>query len=132
MNRRLFIACCLAGPFVPAACSKKAGEKSETIILEADLQTELLQIGDFKQNAVIGVWVQRIAQGNSPSAFRCLSIICTHARCNTVYQPAVQEFHCPCHQSTFKNDGSVINGPAADPLASMSFRIQNGRLQVVA
>jgi cytochrome b6-f complex iron-sulfur subunit len=130
MNRRDFL-CALALPIAAASCTQQVVDKPEQMVLEADLQTELLQVGDFKQNAVIGVWVQRIASGNTPGSFRCLSMICTHARCNTVYQTNVQEFHCPCHQSKFNVEGRVLNGPAADPLSSMTFRILNGRLQVM-
>lgn len=128
MNRREFIGC-FAVCFT-AACTYRVEQPPGTVILEVDLQNELLQIGESKQNAVIGVWVQRIATGNLPSSFRCLSMICTHARCNTVYQQQSNEFHCPCHQSKFDGSGTVLNGPANAPLPQVPFRIQNHRLIV--
>jgi Rieske Fe-S protein len=130
MNRRQFVSA-LVLPLV-AGCTYKVDAPPERIVLEADLRTELLQIGDVKQNPVIGIWVQRVAAGNNAASFRCLSMICTHARCNTVYQPGVNEFHCPCHQSKFDGSGAVLNGPASLPLPAFPFQLQNGRLIIVA
>jgi Rieske Fe-S protein len=45
-------------------------------------------------------------------------MICTHEQCDTEITSA-NIFHCPCHDSRFANDGSVINGPAASPLAHL-------------
>lgn len=49
----------------------------------------------------------------------CLSAVCTHLGC-TVQQvragPGL-EFHCPCHGSRYRADGTNYSGPAPKPLA---------------
>lgn len=43
------------------------------------------------------------------------SDVCTHAGCQVA--PSGEDFKCPCHGSVFKGaDGSVVHGPAKDPL----------------
>jgi Rieske Fe-S protein len=44
-----------------------------------------------------------------------LSAICTHQNCSV--QPSNGHFLCPCHQSMFALDGTVVQGPASIPLA---------------
>ncbi|HDQ44357.1 MAG TPA: Rieske (2Fe-2S) protein [bacterium] len=44
-----------------------------------------------------------------------LSVICTHAGCE-IGLPQNHEIACPCHDSRFGLDGSVIRGPATQPL----------------
>ena len=43
------------------------------------------------------------------TSFLGLSMICTHQGCTT--EITRNEFHCPCHNSQFRNDGTVIKGP---------------------
>lgn len=53
-----------------------------------------------------------------------LSAVCTHAGCTVAWEPmAGQELlHCPCHNSNFATDGSVLRGPAKKPL--QRFQVQ--------
>jgi Rieske Fe-S protein len=47
----------------------------------------------------------------------CLSAICTHAACR-VEATSLTNLDCPCHGSQYAFDGSVITGPATQPLKS--------------
>ena len=51
------------------------------------------------------------------ATFVALSAVCTHAGCIVRYTPSGHDVTCPCHGSAFALDGSVIQGPAALPLA---------------
>jgi cytochrome b6-f complex iron-sulfur subunit len=45
-----------------------------------------------------------------------LSAVCTHSGCIVDYNASAIRIDCDCHGSEFAIDGSVIRGPAAQPL----------------
>jgi len=48
--------------------------------------------------------------------FYALSAVCTHLGCLSVWKPEPGVIGCPCHGSAFRRDGSVLAGPAPQPL----------------
>jgi cytochrome b6-f complex iron-sulfur subunit len=56
------------------------------------------------------VFVFRTAEG-----FHAISAVCTHLGCNVNHEEG-RGFVCPCHGSTYDEDGAVKSGPAAWPL----------------
>lgn len=56
--------------------------------------------------------------------FHAFTAVCTHAGC-TVGSVSSGTINCPCHGSRFNiNNGSVVNGPAASPLAPINIKVQ--------
>jgi len=53
---------------------------------------------------------------NTGDEFVALSSVCTHQGCQVGYDPSSGNLPCPCHGSLYSISGSVLNGPAPDPL----------------
>ncbi len=69
-----------------------------------------------------------IADPANPSALIALSAKCTHAGCTVAWQEDL--FACPCHGSKFNPDGSVVNGPADEPLAQYTAKVEGDSILV--
>ena len=50
------------------------------------------------------------------------AINCSHLGCSIALNQAAQTFDCPCHGSRFHLDGTVLHGPAADPLSHLTWQ----------
>ena len=56
--------------------------------------------------------------------FKCFTAVCTHAGC-IVSGVADGHINCICHGSAYSiADGSVVNGPATQPLAEQSISVE--------
>ena len=60
----------------------------------------------------VAVWKE--ADGTA----HAFSAACTHKGCTLTWNNADRTWDCPCHGSIFGADGSVIHGPAVEPLAA--------------
>jgi cytochrome b6-f complex iron-sulfur subunit len=70
---------------------------------------------DFPPGSVTFVSERRLFIFNTPEGFYAVSAVCTHLGCNVNHEEG-KGFVCPCHGSTFDQDGRVKTGPAAWPL----------------
>ena len=50
------------------------------------------------------------------------AINCSHLGCSIALNPEAKTFDCPCHGSRFHLDGTVLHGPAADPLSHLTWK----------
>lgn len=61
--------------------------------------------------------------------FKAFSSICTHARCPVT--EVTDAIECRCHGSKFSlADGSVLNGPATEPLAAKTLTVSGSTVSV--
>ena len=57
-------------------------------------------------------------------SYKAFTAVCTHQGC-IVSTVADGTIDCPCHGSKFSvKDGSVVNGPAPSPLASVAIKVE--------
>lgn len=55
---------------------------------------------------------------------------CTHLGCAYHWASASGDFICPCHNSIFSIDGSVVAGPAQRPLDRYNIKVDGTRLLI--
>ncbi|WP_460905776.1 QcrA and Rieske domain-containing protein [Spirosoma areae] len=87
-----------------------SGKVNVSLNLNEAANAKLKQNGGFIY--LNGLIVARTKDGS----FLAVNKACTHAGTSVEYDLAGNRLHCPDHGSNFKNDGSVINGPAGSPL----------------
>ncbi len=64
---------------------------------------------------------QKIAAFKTESGdLHICSAVCTHMACIVNWNNAEKSWDCPCHGSRFKPDGTVLEGPAFEPLKQLS------------
>jgi cytochrome b6-f complex iron-sulfur subunit len=55
---------------------------------------------------------------------------CTHLGCTFPWNPAAQQFQCPCHGSLYGADGSVVRGPAPLPLKLVQVSVVDNQILI--
>ncbi len=56
------------------------------------------------------------AHRDDDGALHAVSARCTHLGCSVRFNDAERSWDCPCHGSRFALDGTVLQGPAVEPL----------------
>ena len=104
-----------------AACSKPADAPAshptagQTLTAAADVPVGKAAIVD-------GTLITQPSAG----VFKGFVARCTHAGCALSVKNGGIE--CPCHGSKFALDGSVVHGPAIEPLAARPVTVQGGQI----
>jgi Rieske Fe-S protein len=97
--------------------------------------TVTITVAQFPELATVDKLVQidleRAVKRTGANTFLALSTICTHQGCDAAVN-TVNQVECPCHGSRFDSNGSVVNGPAALPLAVLptQYNSQNYQLTI--
>jgi menaquinol-cytochrome c reductase iron-sulfur subunit len=76
-------------------------------------------------NVPVGaVYLQRTPDGR----VRAFNVVCPHAGCFVDYRPTEGRYHCPCHNSSFKLDGEVLDpgSPAPRGLDELAVEVRSG------
>lgn len=103
------LSACGGGSSTPTASS---GADDPVITELAALREQGAVLFDSADGKAIAV-----ATGSGIAAF---SAVCTHDGCTVGWDAEQEQISCPCHGSRFDpSDGSVVNGPARDPLGEV-------------
>jgi Rieske Fe-S protein len=106
----------------PSTPSTQSSQASGTLGPVADIP-----VGGGKVFAGQEVVVTQPTQGH----LKCFSAICTHMAC-TVGDVSNGTINCPCHGSQYRiTDGSVVRGPAPEPLAAKKIAVANNLITLV-
>lgn len=121
-RRAILGAAALAAIAVPtiASCGRKTAgvPSSGTIIAPLDAVPDGETVVVTTAN---GEPVVLSRDGEDVTAF---SGVCTHEGCSV--RKETDYILCPCHNSRFDWDGTVISGPANDPLPTIAVTIRDG------
>ena len=66
------------------------------------------------------------ASRDEDGTVHAVSPVCTHLGCRVAWNVAERSWDCPCHGSRFDRDGTVLQGPAVDPLERVSVATSPG------
>jgi len=56
---------------------------------------------------------------------------CSHMGCQTNWNEDEKTWDCPCHASRFSAEGTVLNGPALDPLSKLDYKSENDEIVLI-
>lgn len=56
---------------------------------------------------------------------KALHTVCPHLGCFIDYRSSKNDFFCPCHNSNFKLDGSIVSGVSPRPMDPLKIEIRN-------
>lgn len=88
------------------------------------VRTSQVPVGGGKILADTQIVVTQPARGK----FKAFSAVCTHLQC-LVTQVEDRRIICPCHGSEFSiEDGSVVRGPATQPLPEVDVDVKRGEV----
>jgi Rieske Fe-S protein len=103
----------------PGSSPTGLGSTSDALTSTADVEVGGGTI--FPDDQVV---VTQPSQGD----FKCFSAVCTHQGC-IVSSVSEGHINCECHGSAFSiEDGSVVNGPATQPLAAEQITVKGGSI----
>ena len=105
----------------PAPAAEEEAQRSSSLATVSDIL-----VGGGKIFPADHVVITQPQEG----VFRVFSSTCTHLGC-TVVDVSGGLIKCPCHGSEFTiADGSVHNGPAAEPLRQFAAKVDGGEISI--
>jgi cytochrome b6-f complex iron-sulfur subunit len=98
-----------------------------TAVLTIDAASPLAPVGGMAlvRSSTGEFLVTRVSQDSCTA----VTAVCTHEAC-TVTGFEGQTFVCPCHGSQYNTNGSVVRGPATQPLRQYPTQFAGGVLMI--
>lgn len=122
----------LSAPVIFNACSSNSVDDDSnnnaggvTIDLTDSAYAALKTVGGFAYKGDI------IIIHSTDTAYVALSKVCTHQGCTVTYNSSNNNLPCPCHGSLYTINGTIINGPAPNPLKTYAVK-QNGNILTIS
>ena len=106
----------------------ESATESASGFVEVGTTSQLAQQGYITSDDALSVPVIVIEDPTNSSALIALASKCTHSGCPVAWQEDL--FACPCHGSKFNPDGSVVEGPASEPLTAFAAKIEGDKVLV--
>lgn len=123
INREKFLK--LSGAIILAGAS---GLWYNLISTEEKLASNQIATLPFNPNKTISFSKECIII-NKEGQTSVFSSKCTHLGCS-INEAKNGELICPCHGSTFDENGDPLKGPAIKPLRQLDFQIENDQITI--
>ncbi|WP_407310297.1 ubiquinol-cytochrome c reductase iron-sulfur subunit [Desulfosporosinus sp. SB140] len=109
----------LAGDFLlPAAASAQLLQEVGKI---SDFPVGVPKLMIYKGSGVEeGMYVTNLGD----EGWLALDFHCTHLQCAVNFEPALQQYMCPCHGGVYDLKGNVLSGPPPKPLIRRVVKVQ--------
>ncbi len=88
----------------------------------------LYQIPEEKGTALSYPGDKLIIARDEKNKIYALSNVCTHQACYVKFNSSSKKFECPCHESIFKLDGSIVRGIAKRPLDRYKIKLKGASM----
>ena len=139
MERRTFLSWVGVGflasslPVAIAACSSEQDDQAASPTTDGAPRTDgfvvvgavsALETNGFVSGKVDSTPVIVVRSPEDSEKLVALNAKCTHQGCPVDWDKANNQFACDCHGSKFNPDGTVANGPADKPLASVEVKME--------
>lgn len=85
------------------------------VLYEPDARFKIGKPDLYPDGSITFIESQRVYILRKGNSYRALSATCTHLGCTVDHKGG--GFHCPCHGSSFDDQGRVLGGPAPKPLS---------------
>jgi cytochrome b6-f complex iron-sulfur subunit len=112
-------------PTVSPVAARSDGFAEVGTVKDLDSQGFLKQGQDFPGGPLVV-----IRDPKDANKLVALNPTCSHKQCPVDWKADESLLVCPCHGSKFKPDGSVANGPAAQPLTPLTAKLEGDKVLV--
>jgi Rieske Fe-S protein len=126
------LAACGGGEVVPPGrlVTLPVPQQGEMLIRVAQFP-QLMKVGGGLVGTTAGPLDPLAIVREEENRFRAIRALCTHLSCILDFNELNATLDCPCHGSTFELDGTVIGGPARQPLRVLPTRFDGTMLSVL-
>lgn len=131
MDRKEFISLLGIGAITALTASQlQSCSKDESVKIDFTLDLNATENSPLKNPGGFLIKSGIIIAYTLPGDYIAVSSRCTHQGTTVEFEPAMNRFHCPNHDSRFSANGSIINGPANSPLQSYSTELIENNLRI--
>lgn len=123
------IGACTKQSSTSTTTSPKAGTAKNGFIKVGQIQ-DLDQNGRILQTLADDQKVLVVRDPKNSNALHALNPTCTHQGCPVDWKQDSQDIFCACHGSTYKTDGTVVKGPASNPLERYDIKVEGDTILV--
>ncbi len=114
-----------AGEFVPVAALDAVPDDGSPVNVPV-----IVEAPKDGWNKLPATQVGTIFLARKEQSIMALSTICPHLGCGIDYSASSKQFVCPCHDSSFTEDGAVAAGPSPRGMDSLETRVKDGKIEV--